>query len=392
MKRRDTLRQRTGQGPVIGPAEEVGVSSLYDRRTGFKFAMDYLFPWLLFILVMVLIAWGVHLYIRELPKKVVLQHPIALWFLIALPFLAFYAFRRAKARNPNFKYSRLALLTSIKPGIRSYFKTLPPTLRLAAMGMLIFVFARPTFINVYEESSEKGIDIVIALDVSLSMEARDLSPNRLVAAKEVTAKFIKSRPNDRIGLVVFGKYAYPYCPLTLDHRAVDRLLMRIKLRSIDDGQKTAIGEALGTALVQLERSKSKSKVIILLTDGDNNSGEMQPMEAAKYAAALGVKIHTILMGNPNDKSGGLGFFFARAPVNPKLLEQIASTTQGTAYQAIDKAALEQRFNKILDKMKKTKFSHKYRTKQGIQGRFLLFAIILLFLELLLSITWLRRLP
>jgi len=392
MKRREIIRTRADAGPVIGPAEEVGVSSLYDRRKGFKFAMEHLFPWVLFLMVMALTAWGVHLYIRELPKKVVLQTPFALWFLLALPLLAFYAFRRAKARTPNFRYSRLALLTSIKPGIRSYFRSLPAILRIAAVGMLIFVFSRPTFVNIYEETSEKGIDIVIALDVSLSMEARDLTPNRLGAAKEVVAKFIKQRPNDRIGLVVFGKYAYPYCPLTLDHHAVDRLLMRIRLRSIDDGQKTAIGEALGTALVQLERSKSKSKVIILLTDGDNNSGEMKPMEAAKYAAALGVKIHTILMGNPNDKSGGLGFFFARAPVNPKLLEQISATTQGMAYQAIDKAALEQRFNKILDKMKKTKFSHKYRTKQGIQGRFLLFAILLLFLELLLSITWLRRMP
>jgi Ca-activated chloride channel homolog len=391
MKRRESKKSILKDGPVIGPAEEVGVSSLFSEKTGFKFALNNFFPWLLFVFVAALVAWGVHLYIKELPKNVKLGAPWVLWFLTALPIFAFYSFRLNKRRNPNIKYSRLALLSSIKPGIRTYFKTLPAILRICAMGVLIFIFARPHFVNVYEETDQKGIDIVLALDVSLSMEARDMKPNRLVAAKEVVAEFIKLRPHDRIGLVVFGEYAYPYCPLTLDHKAVQRLLSRLKLRTIDSGKKTAIGEALGTSLLGLERSKSKSKVIILLTDGDNNSGEMKPKEAAKYASALGVKIHTILMGNPKAPKG-FGFFTRRARVNPQLLENISEKTGGTSYLATDKQSLKEKFQKLLNKMQKNKFVQKIRTNQGIQGRFLLFAILLIFIEVLLSITWLRRMP
>jgi Ca-activated chloride channel homolog len=374
-----------------GPSEEVGVSSYFKKNKGLEISTNKIFPVLLFLFIMGIVAWIVHLSIRELHKPFNLQAPKRLWFLLIIPVLGIFYMFKEKKRHPNFGYSRLALLSSIKPGLRTYFKSLPPIFRLAALGLFIFAFARPELSNTYEDSDEQGIDIVFALDISLSMRATDIDPDRLVAAKEVMSKFIKNRPKDRIGLVVFGQYAYPYCPLTLDHKAVQRLLRKVKLRTIDSGKATAIGEALGTSLNMIQKTKSKSKVVILLTDGANNAGEMGPKEAAQYASTLGVKIHTILMGNPN-KNSGFSLFGRQAPVDPRLLEYISSKTGGISYLATDKRALEKRFQKLLDKMKKTKFVQKIPIHKGIQSRYIAGGIILLLIELLLSLTWLRRNP
>lgn len=391
--RRTELKKEI-KGPVTGPAEEVGVSSLFTRKHGFSFALNTFFPWFMFVMAAAATSWIVHLALMEQIHPVIFTRKWALWGLFILLPIAYYNIKKDHRRNPAFNYSRLGLLTSIKPGIKTWFRFLPVTLKLMALGLLIFSLAGPALVNVYEETDEKGVDIIVALDVSLSMEANDIEPNRLMAAKEVVADFIKRRPNDRIGLVVFGVYAYPYCPLTLDHSAVTRLLGRVNLRTIDNGQATAIGEALGTSLNMLRRSKSKSRMIILLTDGDNNTGEMSPKEAAQHAAAMGVKIHTVLMGDPSGGGGKGGFrlFRMRTSVNPALLEQISSKTRGTSYLATDKQALRDRFQKLIDKMEKNKYISKFRTNRGIQTGFILAAFLLLMGAALLENTWLRRFP
>ncbi|MBN2722790.1 MAG: VWA domain-containing protein [Deltaproteobacteria bacterium] len=390
--RRSDIRKDI-RGPVIGPAEEAGVSSLFSGKQNFSFALNKMFPWVMFIMFTGMTAWFVHIGLNKYTNPVVFTRKWALWGLTVLPLIAWYVISRDHRRYASLNYSRLGLLSSIKPGLRTYFRFLTPTVKIISLGLLIFALSGPSLVNIYEETDEQGIDIVIALDVSRSMEANDMPPNRLVAAKDVVSQFVKSRPNDRMGLVVFGMYAYPYCPLTLDHYAFNHLLSRVNLGTIDEGRATAIGEALGTSLNMLRRSKSKTRIIILLTDGDNNAGEMSPKEAAQHATALGVKIHTILMGDPNGGNGSrLSLFTRRAPVNPKLLEQISSRTGGSSYLASDKAALQDRFQKLLDKLEKNKYITKYRTNRGIQSIFIMAAMLLLFLGSILEMTWLRRFP
>ncbi len=384
MRRREQVVVR--KGPIATLAEEVGVQ----QKKGLW--RDWVTPWLLWTTVMAIVAWGVALSLQKLGRPVEFTSRWVLWFLALLPFLAFYAFSRHEQRSPSLGFSRMALLASIARGPRIIFATLPFSLRTGVLALLILAAAGPHLVDVYERSEEEGIDIVLVMDVSLSMEANDLEPNRFVAAKNVMADFIKKRPNDRIGFVVFGKDAYPYCPLTRDHNTIQRLLAKLRLRMIDDGQATAIGEALGTALNMLSSAKGKSKVVILLTDGANNSGEMSPREAAEHAAALGVKVHTILVGSPDGEMGGGGLFALRAPTDPELLEHIAARTGGMAFIATDKKSLENRFQRILDMMEKNRFEHRIRTTTGIQDRYIAAAIGLFLLEMLLSLTWLRRWP
>ncbi|MBU1243799.1 VWA domain-containing protein [Myxococcota bacterium] len=384
MRRRDQIALK--KGPISGLAEEVGVP----QKHGLGAVRESLWPWILWTVVMAVVAWGIAASLQRFHRPVELGSRWVLWFLLVLPVLAFYAFRFHSRRQSTWGFSRLALLASIPPGIRTYFITLPFSLRCGAFALLIFAAAQPRLVNVFERSEDEGIDIVLVMDVSLSMEANDLEPNRFVAARNVMSDFVKQRPKDRIGFVIFGRDAYPYCPLTRDHHAIQRLLGKLRLRQIDDGQATAIGEALGTALNMLSSSKGKSKVVILLTDGANNSGEMAPRESAEHAAALGVRVHTVLVGSPSGEGGGL--FGLRAPTDPELLEHIAARTGGMAFIATDKKALENRFQRILDLMEKNKFEHRIRTTSGVQDRFLAAAVLLFFLEMLLSLTWLRRLP
>lgn len=373
------------KGPITTLAEEAGV---VQKKGAWR---DFVTPWMIWTLVMAMLAWGVALSLQKLGRPVEFTSRWVLGFLALLPVLAFYAFSRHERRHPSLAFSRMALLASIARGPRTLLATLPFSLRTGVFALLILAAAGPHLVNIYERDEEEGIDIVLVLDVSLSMEANDLEPNRFVAAKNVMSEFVKKRPNDRIGFVVFGQDAYPYCPLTRDHNTVQRLLAKLRLRMIDDGQATAIGEALGTALNMLSSAKGKSKVVILLTDGANNSGQMSPREAAEHAAALGVKVHTILVGSANGEMGG-GLFALRAPTDPELLEHIAARTGGMAFIATDKKSLENRFQRILDLMEKNRFEHRIRTTTGVQDRYIAAAIGLFLLEMLLSLTWLRRWP
>jgi len=226
------------------------------------------------------------------------------------------------------------------------------------------------------------------------MEETDLVPNRLEAAKAVIHDFVRRRSSDRIGLVIFGRDAYTYVPLTLDHGTYLRMLAELHLGLID-GKGTAIGNGLGVALARLRRSETKSKVIILLTDGDSNAGNISPLQAAGFAQKLGVRIYTVLAGD-NDGSEAsppaAGGARNRYPVNPKLLEQIATMTSGTPYLATDSRALAKRFQQILEELEKSRISDRGILYAELYDDFLWPAFALALLEIALRLTRLRRLP
>jgi Ca-activated chloride channel homolog len=317
-------------------------------------------------------------------------HPFALALIPpAVALCAWAGLVRAPGRRGLFVYSRAAELQAQKPGLVARLRDLPVVLRLAAVGLIGVALARPQSTRVTDDLELEGIDIVIALDLSGSMQETDLVPNRLEAAKMVIQDFVRRRPSDRIGLVIFGREAFTDIPLTLDHGTFLRMLGELHL-GIIDGRSTAIGNGIGVALNRLRKSDAKSKVIIVLTDGENNAGNISPEQAARYAQQLGVKIYTVLAGNDDGEAAAPGQ--QRQPVNPKLLEQIASMTGGTPYLATDTAALAQRFQKILEDLQKSRIADRGTLFTELYRRFLLAAFALLLLEMALRLTRFQRIP
>jgi len=317
-------------------------------------------------------------------------HPFALALIPpAVALCAWAGLVRAPGRRGLFVYSRAAELQAQRPGLVARLRDLPVVLRLAAVGLIGVALARPQSTRVTDDLELEGIDIVIALDLSGSMQETDLVPNRLEAAKMVIQDFVRRRPSDRIGLVIFGREAFTDIPLTLDHGTFLRMLGELHL-GIIDGRSTAIGNGIGVALNRLRKSDAKSKVIIVLTDGENNAGNISPEQAARYAQQLGVKIYTVLAGNDDGEAAAPGQ--QRQPVNPKLLEQIASMTGGTPYLATDTAALAQRFQKILEDLQKSRLADRGTLFTELYRRFLLAAFALLLLEMALRLTRFQRIP
>jgi Ca-activated chloride channel family protein len=317
-------------------------------------------------------------------------HPFALALIPpAVALCAWAGLVRAPGRRGLFVYSRAAELQAQRPGLVARLRDLPVVLRLAAVGLIGVALARPQSTRVTDDLELEGIDIVIALDLSGSMQETDLVPNRLEAAKMVIQDFVRRRPSDRIGLVIFGREAFTDIPLTLDHGTFLRMLGELHL-GIIDGRSTAIGNGIGVALNRLRKSDAKSKVIIVLTDGENNAGNISPEQAARYAQQLGVKIYTVLAGNDDGEATAPGQ--QRQPVNPKLLEQIASMTGGTPYLATDTAALAQRFQKILEDLQKSRIADRGTLFTELYRRFLLAAFALLLLEMALRLTRFQRIP
>ncbi len=319
------------------------------------------------------------------------------WVLVLLPAAfaqAVIHFSFDRVRVPTMRFSRGADLAAVARTWSRHLYTLPRALRVVAVALVICALARPQRSSA-EVAEVEGIDIVVALDVSDSMSEQDLKPNRLEAGKRVIKKFMQPRESDRIGLVIFGREAFTQCPLTLDHRALVGLLDDVHLQLID-GRGTAIGNALGTALNRLRKSDAKSKVVILLTDGDNNSGNLSPEQAARYAQSLGVKVFTILVGREQDieaASDPMNLLRpVRYPVNPKLLEEIAGMTGGTPYLATDTATLEKRFQSILDELDRTRIKDQKGRPDELYAVFVELALALVVLEFLLAMTRFRRFP
>ena len=275
----------------------------------------------------------------------------------------------------------------------------PMALRCIAFILIVIALARPQTRNAWNEKTVEGIDIMLAMDVSTSMLAEDLKPNRIEAAKAVAGEFIADRPNDNIGLTIFAGEAFTQCPMTVDHASLQNLLngTRTDIAAqglISDG--TAIGMGLANAVSRLKNSKSKSKVVILLTDGSNNMGDISPMTAAQIAKSLGIRVYTIGVGTtgvapyPMPVAGGIQYVNMPVEIDTKTLEGIAATSEGNFYRATNNKELVQIY-KDIDKLEKTrqnvkKFSKRYEAFQP----FAIAAALIMLLEVLLRLTVFRK--
>lgn len=278
---------------------------------------------------------------------------------------------------------------------------LPMLLRCITFVLIIIILARPQTHNAWDKKTVEGIDIMLAMDVSTSMLAEDLRPNRIEAAKSVAADFISDRPNDNIGLTIFAGEAFTQCPMTTDHTSLLNLLQNVRTdiaarQLIQDG--TAVGMGLANAVSRLKDSKAKSKVVILLTDGSNNRGDLSPMTSAQIAKSLGIRVYTIGVGTnkvaryPMPVAGGVQYVNMPVEIDTKTLNDIAAITDGNFYRATNNRELKQIYDDI-DKLEKTKMDVKKFSKwyEAYQP-FAIIAVLVLLLEILLRTTVFRRIP
>jgi Ca-activated chloride channel family protein len=330
-----------------------------------------------------------------------LARPWALLLLAAIP-LAILALALERRRAPRLLHPRAAALRRGRRGLAARIAFLPAVLLLASLVLVAVALARPQGRERRpRETSVEGIDIVVALDLSTSMRAADFRPqDRLFVAKEVLKEFIARRRSDRIGLVVFAGDAYTQAPLTLDGDVLRALVDRLRTGVLEDG--TAIGNAIATAVNRLRDSEAKGKAIVLVTDGDNNAGQISPLEAADLARGFGIRVFPILVGRGGivpypvgrDLLGQVVYDDREYPVNPDLLEEIARVTGGAYANATDRASLESGLDAVLDRMEKTRLLESGGTSrtEELFPRLLVPAFWLAALALLLSATRWRTFP
>lgn len=320
--------------------------------------------------------------------------------LLLIPYILWYFLYRKKS-EPTIQMSDTFAYRFAPKSWRMRIVNLPMLLRCVAFVLIVIVMARPQTHNSWDNKSVDGIDIMLAMDVSTSMLAEDLKPNRLEAAKTVAAEFISGRPNDNIGLTIFAGEAFTQCPMTTDHSSLINLLQSVRTDIaarglISDG--TAVGMGLANAVSRLKSSKAKSKVVILLTDGSNNMGDISPMTSAQIAKSLGIRVYTIGVGTnrvapyPMPVAGGVQYVNIPVEIDSKTLSDIASTTDGNFYRATNNKELKQIY-KDIDKLEKTKMDvKKYSKRYEAYQPFAIAALLVLLLELLLRTTVLRRIP
>lgn len=323
-------------------------------------------------------------------------HPWAFLLLLLVAALMLRHFRTSGRQAQGLNVPSLHGIKNVRKSFRERLFSWLPWMQWITMVLIIIAVARPQSQHVKSSYSIDGIDIMLVNDVSGTMLAEDLKPNRLEAAKSVAATFIDGRPQDRIGLVAFSGVAFTQCPLTADHSALKMLLMQIKNGIVRDG--TAIGDAVGTAVDRLRSSKAVSKVIILLTDGINNSGFIDPMDAASMASLYGIRLYTVGVGSrgeaPFPVQGILGtqYTYEEANIDEPLLQKMAETTGGRYFRATDNASLEAVY-KDIDAMEKTRIDVARMTdKKDVFFWPVLAAALLLAFSLLLKLTILRTLP
>ncbi len=281
--------------------------------------------------------------------------------------------------------------------LRYWLRHTPIVLRIAALAAIIIALARPVEVNHEEETTTEGIDIVIAMDISGSMLARDFTPDRLSAAKQLATEFVAERTGDRISVVAFAGEAFTQCPLTSDQASVGTMLSRLRSGVVEDG--TAIGNGLATAINRLRESGAKSKVVILLTDGVNNRGQISPIMAADIAQDLGIKVYTIGVGSRDkapmpayDPFGNMTYVMADVEIDEALLREIAAKTNGQYFRASDNKALKEIYSQINELEKsKVEITH-YTSYNELYMGWLLLALILLAAEFLMARMVLNRLP
>lgn len=320
--------------------------------------------------------------------------------LLIIPYLIWYVMFRKKS-EPTLRMSDTFAFNYAPKSWRVKLMPLQLLMRIVTFTLIVIVMARPQTSNSWKNKTFEGIDIMLAIDVSTSMLAEDLKPNRIEAAKAVASEFIIGRPNDNIGLSIFAGEAFTQCPMTTDHASLLNLLQNVRTDIaarglISDG--TAIGMGLTNAVTRLKGSKAKSKVVILLTDGSNNMGDISPMTAAEIAQSLGIRVYTIGVGTnkvapyPMPVAGGVQYVNMPVEIDTKMLADIAAATEGDFYRATNTAELKNIYKEI-DRLEKSKlnvkkFSKRYEAYQP----FALAAAISLLIEILLRIIVFRRIP
>jgi len=315
--------------------------------------------------------------------------------LLLIPYIVWYVLKNKK-KDASVQLSDISPFEGIKKSWKLYLFHAPFALTLIALIMMILVLARPQRTDSWQQNDMEGIDIMLAIDVSTSMLAEDLHPNRLEAAKDVAAKFISGRPTDNIGLTVFAGESFTQCPLTVDHAVLLNLLNGVETGLIQDG--TAIGMGIANAVSRLKESKAKSKVIILLTDGTNNSGDISPLTAADIAKTYGIRIYTIGVGTngtaPYPYPTNMGVRYVNVPVeiDEKTLGAISEATDGAYFRATSNTKLKEVYEEI-NKLEKTKLSVKeFSTRDEEYKIFALIAGLCILLLVILRNTILRRIP
>jgi len=318
---------------------------------------------------------------------------------LVIPALLYWYFKKKANRSGTIRYSNLGLVKSVeKFSNKKKYRHLIFGLRLLGLALLIICLARPRSGRTEEKIITEGIDIVLALDISSSMLAEDFKPNnRLQAAKGVAADFVRGRQNDRIGMVVFAAKSFTQCPLTLDYGILLDFMNEIENGMIEDG--TAIGMAIANASNRLRDSKAKSKVVILLTDGQNNRGELDPITAARVADAFGIRIYTIGVGKRgsalypvDDPIFGKRYVRMPVQIDEETLKEIANITDGTYYRATDRESLANIFREI-DELEKTKIEVQQFTRyRELFPNYLFMALGLIVLEVVLANTKFRKIP
>lgn len=323
-------------------------------------------------------------------------NPDFLWLLLLVPAAAVYWWWRRRTMVTTIRYSSLQSFLRSPRTVREYLRHVPIVLRLLFLASLIVALARPQSVSSTENVSTEGIDIVLVLDISGSMLAEDFTPNRLVAAKQVAEDFVGGRTNDRIGLVIFSAESFTQCPLTTDYPVLKNLLREVKNGMIADG--TAIGLALANGVNRLKDSKAKSKVIILLTDGVNNRGEIDPITAAKIATTFGIRAYTVGVGAqgmapyPVQTPFGIRRQMMQVDLDEKTLTAVAEMTGGKYFRATDNEKLKAIYREI-DQLERTKIEvTAYRKFTDLFPFWLLIGFGLLGAELGLANLVLRKVP
>ncbi len=322
--------------------------------------------------------------------------PEYLWLLLLIPVTIAWYWYKLRHYSVPMQMSSTAVFKKFIPGWKHYARYALFGMRMLAVGMLILALARPQTNLNRQDISVEGIDIVLAMDVSSSMLAEDLRPNRLEAAKDVAIDFINSRPDDRIGLVIFSGESFTQCPLTTNHALLINLYKDINFGMIDDG--TAIGDGLATAVNRLKDSKAKSKVIILLTDGVNNMGSIDPQSAAEIAELYGIRIYTIGVGTvgtalfPVRTQFGIQYQRMEVKIDEALLQKMSALTNGKYFRATNRQKLQEVYKEI-DRLEKSKIDvTEFSRKKEEFLPFVILALILLTLEFIVRFALLKLVP
>ena len=325
------------------------------------------------------------------------EYPALLWLLV-LPLLLIvhYVYMELKGRNPHLRVSNAIPWKQEKNTVLNIIRHMPFVLRIVALSLIIIAIARPRSSTKLDKVQSEGIDIMLTMDVSTSMLARDFTPDRISAAKDIAIEFIAQRPSDRMGIVVFAGESYTQCPLTTDRATLINLMKEVSTNLLEDG--TAIGNGLATAVARLKDSDAKSRVIILLTDGVNNSGEIAPETAADIAKTYGIRVYTIGVGAngeapyPVMTPWGVDIQKVKVEIDEQLLTNIANETGGRYFRATDNTKLAEIYSEI-GKMEKTRTTiDSFPVFKELFLGYAVAALICLMLELLLNVFVIRRLP